>query len=287
MADQIVIQSAPPQEDPAHVAAMLAKVDERANTGAPEVPTVTPEVTPKTKPEGIPDKFWDAEKGEVRVEEMAKSYTELESKAGKPAVEPPKTPELNADGTPKVPELNADGTPKVPDAASELASKGLDLADFSAEFGKTGALAPESYDKLEKAGYPKAIVDQYIAGQQALAANYQNEVKSAAGGVEQFDEVATWAAENLTEAEKLAYNAAVDSGDVAKAKLAVAGITQRFQAVRPTEGKLLAGGNGPSSSGDAYESLAQMQADMAKPEYKADPAFRKKVADKIGRSNIL
>jgi hypothetical protein len=35
-------------------------------------------VTPPERPEFIPDKFWDAEKGEVRLEGLAKSYGELE-----------------------------------------------------------------------------------------------------------------------------------------------------------------------------------------------------------------
>jgi len=40
---------------------------------------------PAERPAGIPEKFWDAKKGEPRVEDMAKSYAELEAKfrAGK------------------------------------------------------------------------------------------------------------------------------------------------------------------------------------------------------------
>lgn len=276
MAEQIVIQSQPPVEDPAHVAAMIARVDGAGPSGEP---TPTTQEATKSRPDGVPEKFWDAEKGEVKVADMAKSYAELEAKqSGKPA-DPVKAPEAT-------PELNEDGTPKVPDASTELASKGLDLNEFSSEFTKNGALAPESYDKLEKAGYPKAIVDQYIAGQQALAASFEAEVRAVAGGSEQFDEVSTWATENLSHAEKVAYNAAIDSGDIAKAKLAVAGITQRFQAERPSEGKLLSGGVS-TTTGDVYESIAQMQADMSDPKYKADPAFRAKVASKISRSQIL
>lgn len=42
------------------------------------------------RPDNIPEKFWDAEKGEVRVDELAKSYGELSTLLGKPK---PRAPE--------------------------------------------------------------------------------------------------------------------------------------------------------------------------------------------------
>lgn len=275
MADQITIQRPEPTEDQAHVDAMVAKVD---GTAA-ETPTssAAPVATTKERPEGIPEKFWDAEKGEVRVDALAKSYTELEAAKSKA---PEQKPEEKAEEKPKGTEGTTD------EAAKELASKGLDLNEFSAEFSQKGELSADSYEKLEKSGYPKNIVDAYIAGQQALASQYESEVKAVAGGADEFNAVATWAAENLTQAEKVAYNKAIDSGDIEQAKMAVAGISSKYRSAYPSEGKLLNGKTG-TSTGDAYESIAQMQADMTKPEYKADPAFRKKVAEKIGRSNIL
>ena len=36
-----------------------------------------------------------------------------------------------------------------------------------------------------------------------------------------------------------------------------------------------------------YESLAQLTADMKKPEYKADPAFREAVQARLSRSNVM
>lgn len=50
-------------------------------------PDVVTDVVPdkKEKPSHIPDKFWDAEKGEILVEKMAQSYTNLESSHGRMA----------------------------------------------------------------------------------------------------------------------------------------------------------------------------------------------------------
>ncbi len=40
------------------------------------------------KPEGIPDKFWDVDKGEVRIEALLKSYMELEKRMSNSVPEP-------------------------------------------------------------------------------------------------------------------------------------------------------------------------------------------------------
>jgi len=40
--------------------------------------------TQSMRPDGVPEKFWDQENGQVRVEAMAKSYQELEHKLGSP-----------------------------------------------------------------------------------------------------------------------------------------------------------------------------------------------------------
>jgi hypothetical protein len=71
------------------------------------------------------------------------------------------------------------------------------------------------------------------------------------------------------------------------AKLAVAGVYQKFSAARPTEPKLFSGSTSQATTGEAYESVAQLTKDMATPEYKSDPAFRAKVQAKLARSNIL
>lgn len=270
MVDTVVVNSTTPPEDPNHAQAMIDKID-AANSAPPTDGATPPTDDNKTedRPGWLPEKFKSPE-------DMAKAYAELESKLGnKAAANPP------ADGT---------ETPPVDDqakAADELQSKGLNLADFSSEFAEKGELSPESYDKLEKAGYPRNIVDQYIDGQKARAALYESEVKSVAGGSDQFNNMVEWAKANLSTAEINAYNAAIDSGNAEQAKLAVAGVYQKFSVARPAEPTLFKGATASASTGDVYESIAQMQKDMASPEYKADPAFRSKVQAKLARSNIL
>jgi hypothetical protein len=264
MVDTVTIQNTAPLEDPKHVQAMIDKVDS-ANADPSIDGEAPPTDTTEDRPQWLPEKFKSPE-------DMAKAYAELESKLGKPA-------EAKPQDTP------ADQPTDQVD--QELQSKGLNLADFNAEFAEKGELSPQSYDALEKAGYPRNYVDQFIDGQKARAALYESEVKAAAGGSETFNEMVEWAKANLTPADINAYNAAIDSGDQAKAKLAVSGVFQKFSSARPSEPSLFKGATSSASSSDVYESIAQMQKDMASADYKSDPAFRAKVQAKLSRSNIM
>jgi hypothetical protein len=265
MVDTVVINSTQPTEDPAHVEAMIAKADAALNPPTDGDNTQSPEDVTEDRPSWLPEKFKSPE-------DLAKAYNELQTKlSGKP------TDDASPD------DQAATDDKQVQEA---LQSKGLDLNTFSEEFAKTGELSPESYEALEKAGYPRNYVDQYIDGQKARGALYESEVKSVAGGDEKFNEMQEWARVNLSVQEINAYNKAIDSGDASQAKLAVAGIYQKFASSRPSEPNLFKGDNSAPSS-DVYESIAQMQRDMATPEYKSDPAFRAKVERKLSRSNIL
>lgn len=48
---------------------------------------------PAERPEFVKEKFWDAEKGEPRLEQLSKAYDDLEKKLGQGAGKPPKSPE--------------------------------------------------------------------------------------------------------------------------------------------------------------------------------------------------
>lgn len=268
MVDTVVIKSETPPEDQAHIDAMVAKVDAAANAGQPDTDALGKENT-SDRPGWLPEKFKSPE-------DLAKAYAELESKLGKGEAQ-------KADPSEPAPSEPANNQEQV---AEELSTKGLSLDDFSAEFAQKGELSAESYDKLEKAGYPRHLVDGYIEGQKALASKFEMEVKSSVGGDKAFNEMVSWATTNVSQSELEAYNQAVSSGDPEKAKLAVLGMYQKFSAARPSEPQLISGATKGGAS-DIYESMAQMKEDMKNPLYKNDPAFRQKVQAKLARSNIM
>lgn len=265
MVDTVVIQSTPPATPEDHDQKMVDKVDAANATTPPEGTEGTPS---EDRPQWLPEKFKSPE-------DMARAYAELESKlGGQKPTDPPAEP-----ATPPA------EPPADPNAA--LAEKGLKLQDFSEEFAKSGQLSAESYDKLAKAGYDRDLVDNYIAGQQARATQFEDSIKAEVGGDETYVAMTEWAKANLTPSEIAAYNAAVSSGNADHAKLAALGLSAKYQKAVGSDPQRLLGGQGGTSSSDVFESMAQVTAAMKDPLYKSDPAFRAKIQAKLARSNVI
>ena len=262
--DSVVITSPPEVAPEGHNDKMVALVDGATNPSK----DLLEGGDPVSRPEWLPEKFQS-------VEDMAKAYAELEAKLGGKTQDNPQTDPANA-------YTNQSG--QNPEQA--LSEKGLDLSTFTAEFNTKGELSADSYAKLAAAGFDKGIVDNYISGQKAVAAQYETAVVSEVGGSEKYSEMITWAKANMSDAEINAYNAAVSSGDVAQAKLAVLGLSAKFFKANGSEPRLVQGRT-TSASEDVFESTAQLTEAMRDKRYRNDPAFRAKVQSKLARSNIL
>lgn len=265
MADvnSVVITSAPNTAPEGHEEKMVALVDGSANPEGDLLAGGNGGDT-EDRPSWLPEKFTSAE-------DLAKAYAELEAKqSGKPQDAPQANQQANTEADPQ----------------KALSDKGLDFTEFSNEFSRTGELSTETYAKLAQAGFDKGIVDNYIAGQQAIANQYTASVQSEVGGAEKYAEIMAWAKGSLTPAEINAYNAAVDSGSVDHAKLALSGLNAKFSQATGNEPRLVTGRTG-SSSEDVFESTAQLTAAMKDPKYRNDPAYRAKVQAKLSRSNLF
>jgi hypothetical protein len=201
-------------------------------------------------------------------EDLAKAYQELERKLGEQSQQKQEAPvEMNED------------------TASELIVKaGIDIDAMAEHYDQNGGLAEEHFEELEKAGIPRSYVQQYLAGVEAEAAQVRDQLYQEIGGQEAFEAMADWARANLTPAELDQYNRAVDSGDLEVVRSAVMGLAFRYQRDAGRDPNLVGGGNG---AGSAYQSLAQLTADMKDPRYETDPAFRNEVQQKLARSNIF
>ena len=220
------------------------------------------------RPAWLPEKF-------KTVEDMAKSYSELEAQQSKKATEPPATPEVPAEPTQETLEIDA-----------TLKDKGLELSEFSTEYDKTGKLSPESYEKLKAAGFSQDLVDNYVSGQEARAALHIASLKDAAGGSEAYSTMTTWAVGAMSPAEIAAFNSAVASSNVEASKLAIAGLKSRYEAANGRSPSLLTGKAGTAPALDVFESRAEMTTAMKDPRYAKDSAYRQQVINKVGRSTL-
>tara|TARA_B100000676_G_C18057861_1_gene835691 strand:- start:1266 stop:2057 length:792 start_codon:yes stop_codon:yes gene_type:complete len=247
---------------------------------APNQPTADPEnattveatseetaaVESSDRPEWLPEKFQSAE-------DLASAYKELESKLGQPKEEV---------------ETTEEEAPKQEEESDEWTDK---FAPFTKELEEKGELSEESYADLTKQGYPKQLVDQWIAGQQALQtleSQQEGEIVNSIGGQENFDSMIEWVKENVSPAEIEAYDRAVTGGTQADAQVAVQGMYARYQAAtgEGSAPKLITGQKG-DGKGKAIRSNAELVELMGDPRYHSDPAYRQDVERRLAVSDIL
>jgi len=227
----------------------------------------------QSKPEGLPEKF-------NSVDELVKSYSELEKKLG----EQSQPTEKSVDPVSKA-ELKGQPKSDLDIATKAVDSAGLNMESLSEEYAKDGKLADGSYKSLEKAGIPKDYVDRFIAGQQAIADQQSSSVKEMVGGTQAYDTMSEWAGQNLSETEKTAYNSAVNSKDLEAVKLAVVGLKARYSQATGSEPKLVEGKS--SASGEqGFQSWAQVTQAMSDPRYAKDVAYQAEVKNKLANSKI-
>jgi len=227
----------------------------------------------QSKPEGLPEKF-------NSVDELVKSYSELEKKLG----EQSQPTEKSVDPVSKA-ELKGQPKSDLDIATKAVDSAGLNMDSLAEEYAKDGKLADGSYESLQKAGIPKDYVDRFIAGQQAIADQQSATVKNLVGGTEAYDSMSDWAGQNLTETEKQAYNTAVNSKDLEAVKLAVVGLKARYAQSTGSEPQLVEGKASPSGE-QGFQSWAQVTQAMSDPRYAKDPAYQAEVKNKLANSKI-
>ena len=232
------------------------------------------------RPDNVPEKFWNSETGEVNHDAVLQSYNELESKNSQEANDG----EGNAEDTQVV-----DDTPEVESTGldSVLESKGINREELTLELSTDGTLSEGSYSKLEEAGFDKATVDAYIAGNQAQYDSVVNDINEVKSSVDNFDAMSDWVGQNFTDAELKSYNDMVTSGDKVQAQAAVNWANGKFMDAAGDDVSLLGGDTTASTSTDVFRSNAEVTAAMKNPLYKKDPAFRADVAAKLARSNVL
>ena len=149
----------------------------------------------------------------------------------------------------------------------------------------------ETLQKLEKMD-PKDIAQMHLEyrnqnqNQQSQITDQQvTALKNIVGGESKYNDMISWAKNNLSEQDIELFDGVMDRGDAASAFFAIDSLKTRYLEAIGTEGEMLTG-KAPSSRGDQFKSQAQVVEAMSDPKYDNDPAYRKEVMDKLGRSYI-
>lgn len=161
----------------------------------------------------------------------------------------------------------------------------LDFEEIETEFEEFDGLTEETYARLEAAGIPRRIVDNYIAGALAMGAQLEAEMHALVGGPERFEAMLDWARTNLSPEELAAYDEAV-TGAPEAARLAVRGLYAEYSRAVGERPRLV-GGVRPARAGGSFGSTQELVDAIKDPKYKKDPAYRAEVERRLSRSNIF
>ena len=207
------------------------------------------------RPQWLPEKF-------ASPEDMAKSYSELEKKLSGPK-----------------------DVPTDQEVADAPTGDAPNFTKFSDEFATGGELSQNSFQELEKMGYPKEMVETYIKGMQSAQTADADAVMEVAGGKEGYADLTDWAKESLDTKELELYNQMVGTS-TDNAKMAVEWLMSKREATEGTEPQLIAG-KAQGAAKDEFRSTAEVVSAMKDKRYGKDTAYTKDVELKLGRSNVF
>jgi hypothetical protein len=163
------------------------------------------------RPENVPEKFWDAETGQIRTDAFLKAYNDTQAALTQA--------QQKLKGKAHAPARDDDGLslPETPNAAAILARDDAGIEDVLQAAGleqeavietlvTQGALSDEHYEALARIGMGRGMVDTVVAAGLRGATEQTRRAREAceqlAGGKQQWDNLRAWATTNLTEADK-------------------------------------------------------------------------------------
>ena len=213
-------------------------------------------------------------------EELENAYLELQKKLGsKDEDDEVEDTTLDED---EYPEEVADGVNLITQASEEY-------------WENEGAISEETMERFKEMSSSE-LVEAYMAirdrnpdieggGESPdLSDAEMNQVYNSAGGEAEYNNLTSWAAQNLDESKMDAFNDIIDRGNATSIQIAVAGLRAEYEAQEGYEGRMLTGKSARTQ--DGFRSQAEVVAAMNDPRYDQDPAYRQDIYDKLERSNV-
>ena len=224
----------------------------------------------KEKPEGIPDKFWNPEKGEVDTVSLLSSYTELEKKIGTDNAPTTETQE-------SVPETSQSDT--------------FQLGKYEDEYrSNDNSLKEETYTDLKaKFGLERNEVDKYIQYRQSEADEFTTEIFNMAVGEEQYRSLLGWAGNTLSSEEVDALNKILTTGERDEVRVAVMKLNNRYrESVGSEPLSPVSGSTGTNQTGPKPFSSIQEAVEARKDKrYELDPSYRQQWENRVASSPFI
>ena len=121
---------------------------------------------------------------------------------------------------------------------------------------------------------PQSLTDVDISG-----------LKNIVGGEANYQNMISWAGQNLPEADIDMYDQVMESGNPQAAYFAVQALAYRYQDSVGTEGQMYTG-RSAANVDNTFRSQAELVEAMSDPRYDKDPAYRSAVMQKLEASDV-
>ena len=233
-------------------------------------------------------------------EELEKAYIELQQKMGKGEEADTQKPEEDPEyGRPYLEDGTVDYD-TVQDIYGEqiaavMEGSKVDPFKMAIHFNENnGTLTEGMTQELVEAGFPRETVEAYLKGQAAqqgfsprienLSDSDVTDIQNLAGGKTAYDNLTSWAQNNLPAEDVSAFDEVINTGNKAAVRFAVKALNAQYEDTVGKQPNLVTGKT--STRGDKYRSMAEVVRDMSDPKYEQDEAYRFDIMQKLERSNL-
>ena len=208
-------------------------------------------------------------------EELENAYIELQKKLGSEETDE------------QAPEAEAE-TEETEESEPEE-DIGTDILDRLWEESVNDSFTEETIQELAKTD-PGELAKMHLEYRQANQQQTLNDsqvesLKNTAGGEKEYDAMMGWAGESLESSEIEMFDAVMDKGDPLSCFFAIQALKYRYNDANGVEGEMLTG-KAARNQGDKFESQSQVIEAMNDSKYENDPAYRRKVMEKLERSDV-
>ena len=206
--------------------------------------------------------------------DLEKAYLELQGKLGEKSEEVSEETESKTETEEEAPESTAN------------------ILDDIWNEGQKDKVSKETFEKLQKMDpveVAKMAMEARSKAQQPQAREFSDQdveqIHGLVGGSENYNNMMSWAQQNVAEQEVNMYDAVMEMGNPMAAYFAVQALALKYQDQSGRDGQLLTG-KAPKSTGDSFKSQAELIRAMEDDRYNDDPAYRQEVQAKLERSNV-
>ena len=208
-------------------------------------------------------------------EELEKAHIELQKKLGEKSEEVSEEPEPEKETEEEAPK----------DTESNL-------LDQLWEEGTTSKVTKETFEKLQKMDpveVAKMAMEARSKAQEPQSREFTDQdveqIHGLVGGSENYNNMMSWAQQNVSEQEVSMYDAVMEMGNPQAAYFAVQALALKYQDQSGRDGQMITG-KAPKSTADVFNSQAELIRAMEDDRYNDDPAYRQEVQAKLERSNV-